>query len=271
MQTGLPYYREVLQTKLSERIARNPRYSLRSFAQHLGIQPGALSQILSGKRYLSPKAARKLFTLLSLTPEQETLFIQSILQARIQGGAQRLSRDFALTSSASQVLAPKRELSLELFRTISEWYHYAILELTTVDHFKPDLKWISQKLGITQMEAKLAVQRLFDLELLEVQDGKWVKTHLKVDTLDKGRTTTAHRMRQKQLLEKSIESLENDPIEHRNHSAVTFALDPKKIPEIKNKIQKFMWQIADEYSATKRERVVELIVNLIPLSKEKNV
>ena len=54
-------------------------------------------------------------------------------------------------------------MSIDKFSVISEWYHYAILELTYVSGFKADYKWIARKLSITVEEAKVAIERLIRL------------------------------------------------------------------------------------------------------------
>jgi hypothetical protein len=35
-----------------------------------------------------------------------------------------------------------QELSADSFEVIAQWQHYAIMELTLIEHFKSDVKWI---------------------------------------------------------------------------------------------------------------------------------
>jgi transcriptional regulator with XRE-family HTH domain len=51
---------EQLQTELDRRRARNPRYSLRAFAQQLGVDHSTLSQWMRGRRTLSRASERRL-------------------------------------------------------------------------------------------------------------------------------------------------------------------------------------------------------------------
>jgi hypothetical protein len=46
---------------------------------------------------------------------------------------------------------------------ISDWYHFAILDLTRLDDFQPEPAWVSRKLGLTVSEVKIAVERLLRL------------------------------------------------------------------------------------------------------------
>lgn len=52
--------RDHLRSELSRRQARNPLYSLRAFARDLAIDHSTLSQILRGRRRLTPRSVRRL-------------------------------------------------------------------------------------------------------------------------------------------------------------------------------------------------------------------
>ena len=161
-----------------------------------------------------------------------------------------------------------QRLGLDEFRVISEWYHAAILELTYSKHFKPDPRWIAQALGINAIEAKLTIERLLKLELLEEKDGTLVKTNFFLDTVDKTKTSVFHKKRIKQVLEKSIDSLENDPVEERSHSGITLCVAPEKIPEAKERIQAFLWDLTNALTSGEQERTYELHVSLFPTQKK---
>ncbi|MEE6249990.1 MAG: hypothetical protein VX583_06285, partial [Bdellovibrionota bacterium] len=52
MENTKAHYIHILMEKLSSRQSRNPSYSLRAFANDIGIHPSSLSQILKGNRGL---------------------------------------------------------------------------------------------------------------------------------------------------------------------------------------------------------------------------
>lgn len=71
MQIAKPKdFRLFLQDELSTRCARNPSYSLRSFAKLLEISPSALSALINGKRPLTNKTKERLGLKLGIKPEQ---------------------------------------------------------------------------------------------------------------------------------------------------------------------------------------------------------
>jgi uncharacterized protein (TIGR02147 family) len=271
--TPVPYYRKRIQEELSRRIEKNSRYSLRALAKALKIESTALSQILSGKRLLSEKKAAHFFSILGFAPEEQQAFLLSLAQTKKRMGLKRIDPSLRtlLLAETTSIAAPDRELSLDLFRIIADWYHYAILELTFVKGFQSNPRWVASKLGLGISEVNLAVERMVSLELLKIENGKWIKSAEQLNTADKAMTTVAHRKHQKQILEKSIHSLENDPIEKRKHSSMTFAIDESKMNEAKNRIEKFIGELTDFLETGERTRVYELSVNLFPIQLENKI
>ena len=58
--------RDVLRAEFARRRARNPRFSLRAYARALGTHHGTLSQLLGGRRRLTPTSAARLCARLGL-------------------------------------------------------------------------------------------------------------------------------------------------------------------------------------------------------------
>ena len=159
------------------------------------------------------------------------------------------------------------DLEIENFRIISDWYHIAILELAETESFQSDFKWIAKELGLTQLEAKLAVERLLATNLLTSKDGKYQKTKQKLNTCSQDKTNAALIKYQKQILEKAIESIETDPLPTRNMTGMSMAIDPEKMPLAKKMIQEFMADLCDFLEADNKKQVYQLSVNLFPLQK----
>jgi uncharacterized protein (TIGR02147 family) len=264
-----PFYQTALKRELAKRIERNPRYSLRAFAGALDTDAGTLSQVMSGKRAPSFKLSQQLVSNLGLSPEDKIQFIGSIAEHQKSRGLRRLSPAFRKYegNEASSTTVTK-ELSVELFKIISDWYHYAILELACTKNFKSNPAWIASQLNITETEAALAMDRLIELELLERdENGKLKKTDAMLSTGPMEFTTAAHRKRQRQILEKSIDSLDNHPLDSRNHAAVTMGIDPERLPEAKRRIDKFIEEMCGFLEGGSRKQVYEMQISLFPLSK----
>src|SRR4051812_43909198 len=142
--------------------------------------------------------ANKIMSALELSPAEESEFLESLAAIHKKRGLQRLNPVFRRLSPIER---QPTELSIELFRVIGDWHHYAILTLCRVEGFEPEPRWIARKLGINVIEAKLAVERLLQLELLREVNGKLVPFEEHFPTADKTLTTAALRRHQKQILE----------------------------------------------------------------------
>jgi uncharacterized protein (TIGR02147 family) len=260
------FHRRCLRDELARRLRKNPKYSLRSFARSLRIDAGALSRVLSGKKLLTPELSKKVLDHLTLSPKEERSFLLSMARAYEEEGARRkkaVVKDL-LKNPTSKIL--ERDLTPEVFRIIADWYHYAILQLMEVPDFQAKASWVAGALGIQEMEAKLAIDRLKELEIIEDHQGTWRRTSGRLTTGDSRVTTPALRKRIRQITGKSLASLENDPIDERNHTTLTMAIDPAKLPIAKEMIQEFADQLAKRLQ-TRKKRVYELQINLFPLQK----
>jgi uncharacterized protein (TIGR02147 family) len=246
-----------LENLLAEKIKKNPQFSLRAFARLVDVSPAVLSRILSGKRRLTFNLAVRIADALVLGPiERDHLY-------SFFTGAAAVER--------SDEDRHEKELSIDCFNAMKEWYHYGITQLLYIEAFQEDPKWIAKMLSITELEAKLAVDRLIRLEILDRNDdGKLYRTstHLSTST---DIASAGIRHFQKQILEKSIESLECDDISERDITSITISINEDRIPEAKKEIMKFRKRMAEFLANGEKTRVYNLGVHLIPLSKSTNV
>jgi len=245
-------FRAFLQHTLQERILRNSRYSIRAFARALQINDSSLSQILRGRRSISPDVVKKLGLRLGLSPEVLEEFIRAAqpLESSDQGNLE--------------------QVSIDTFHSVSDWYYDAILEMTRLSQFRPDPKWISSKIGITQTEASTAIGRLVRLGLVRVDvDGKWTMTHADTTTiLDSDYTDSALRNYQQQLLEKSKNTIESIEKPRRDHTSVVVALDESDLREAIERIKRFRREMLAFFERPKVQptQVYALQLSLFPLT-----
>lgn len=252
-------FRSYLQQELLRRCKANARYSLRAFAGFLDVESSALSKILNGKRALSPVMFDRMSGRLGLDPEQAEALRPGKLR-RARGGR---------PEHEAHVAAPEyRELSLDLFQAIAEWYHYAILELTQVKGFESNPRWVARALGITVSEVNIAVERLQRLEMLEIdRRGRWKDVSGAVTNVKNELTSIALRKLQKQVLEKAVAALDEVPVVRRDQSSMTMAVDSRRLPEARARIAHFRRELCAFLKAGKSaDQVYHLSVSLYPVS-----
>lgn len=251
-ETATPHFRMLLQNALESRSAKNPRYSLRSFARDLGISPQRLSDIIRGRYGLSAIQAQVLATRLGLSENDRRRFVCSaeMLHARSPMRRKRAQEEFALAD------APISTLTLDAFQVISDWYHYAILELTYLPSFRSDVSWIAKQLDLSPFVVEQAIARLMRLELLEKQaDGclKCTQTHLATPS---GVPSEALRKFHRQLLEKAILALETQSVDERDFASVVMTVDRGRLEEAKQDLKLYRREFGQKYGSDPNQNEV---------------
>ncbi len=249
-------FRRHLQSELVLRCQKNPQYSLRSFAKLLGVEPSSLSRILRGQRNLTRTMLYRLAMRLDMDSKQIEQFETQHFSEPLPSREPKEKRVF-------------RPLSESHFH-ISEWYCYALLELTRLEDFDPRPKSIAKRLGISVSQANIAIERLTEAGMIKVgPQGKIEEdTENRTTTLFQN-TTEALKKAQRDLLAKASEAMDSVDFEKRDQSSMTMAISQSKIRQAKLKIQKFRRELSQYLEADPRkDAVYHLSISLFPLTLE---
>lgn len=253
--TAYPNFREFLNEELARRCQSNPRYSLRAFARSLQLQSSYLSKILRGERRATPKLVRRVSPHLKFTPELTEFYeIQS-------------------KRKPSNYIAPQTKFQLltaDMFAAVSNWYHFAIMELTLLEGFRDDARWIASQLNIPIELVGPAMDRLKRLNLIEEVDGTVRCTGNFSNAVDPRVITRAQQIMQKELLSLAISAMDRFAPEERDQSSLTMAAPAALLPEIKSRIKAFRRELGSfvEKSDIKADRVYHFTVSLYPVSNK---
>jgi uncharacterized protein (TIGR02147 family) len=236
MQQELPSndYKTILKEELAARCRQNPRYSLRAFARDLKLAPSRLSEILSGKQGLSRPAAEKVARALGYGQGEIERFCDLVESIHARS---KKDRDNARVRLKRHALPTDvHQVQVDIFKAISDWYHFGILELTKVDDFKSDSRWIAKRLGISEFEAQLALERLTRLGLIAWKGDKLRLTHDHGSVPD-DIPSESKRNFHTQILEKAKEAVLLQPNEQREFGAEIVAIDRSALPEAKRALR----------------------------------
>ncbi len=247
-----------LSGEYTKRRSRNPNYSLRSFSSLLKLDASTVSQILSGKRQISAKIILHLTEILEVDPTTKN--------ALIKFANKKVKSNQVEAENSDDIF---RQLTLDTCALISDWYHYAILELTFVKDVKNDLRWIAKTIGITAAEANIAIDRLKRLGLLKEDNKKLVKTENFITNFKDGVTSKALKDLQRSILTMALDAIDNTPQEEKDITSMTFAIDEKKIPEAREKIKKFRREMSQFLESGTQTRVYHLGIQLYPIKNKK--
>lgn len=150
-------FRNRLRSAFAEKTARNPRYSLRAFANFLEIDHATLSQLLRGQRALTESAVRRLGVRIGLTAPEIEECVRSV----------------PLESMAST--EKLREIAADSIHVLSDWTAFALLELMRVKEFRADVGWIAHMFGCEPERVQITLQSLLRLGMLQMKSStEWV-------------------------------------------------------------------------------------------------
>ena len=234
-------FRARLREEFSRRLRTNARYSLRAFAAHIDVDSSTLSQILAGKRQFSEEKIKAICKRLGL-----------------------------IAPAKAKANAAYNDLSLDTFAVISDWYHFAILDLTFLKGFKSDSKWIARKLGVSIHEVETAVKRLKRLGMLQEKNGVLVKAEDSYTNYSEGVTSAALKEYQRQIIRKALHAIDNCPQERKDITSITIPTNSKKLKLAKEKIKNFRRELCAFLEDGELDSVFHLAVQLYPVTDLEN-
>lgn len=251
-----PFYLHKLKETLAGRQRQNPAYSLRAFAKLLEIDSSNLSGILKEKRGLPVKRAARISKKLGLPPIESALFISSAARKQTQ-----------LDSIKVDPRARNYLFDDKFYRVISEWEYYAFLQLLSTRGFSAEIGWIAKRLGVKVTRAQTVVDDLLRLEFIREDSARgFVRTTPSLETSEDV-VSQALRKSHEEALDLGKEKLESVPVNLRDFSSVTMAIDTGRLPEAKAVIREFQEKLHALMSPGAKDEVYQFNCQFFPLTK----
>lgn len=244
---------EFLKTEFEKRKKQNPSFSLRAFSKWLNVSPAQVSQMLAGKRTITPETLNKIALRVGSSPLERNDLLSTLVSS--------------LVVEHNPKALERKLLAEDQFRLIADWYHMAILSLTKLKGSKPDPRWIARRLGISAEEANLALSRLVRMKLLETRPKfRQIAEPFEVSSQV---PSEAIRRYHKQSLNLAAEKLETVPVELRQFQSISIPLKSSNVPEFKKLIDGFLDRaanVAESKPAGAATEIYNLNVQLFPLT-----
>lgn len=233
----------ILNEKFRERVQANPSYSLRSFARDLKVSPSTLSEVFNERKGISKKLALQLAERLNL-PEWEQLYFNQLVHAKcsVNSKAKRqaqLQLNSFIRANSFQLIQNKA------LKALTSWVELAILELTYIKDFQPNIKWIAKQLLIPELTIELATKRLVEADLLEIDSktGKWTDVSPLFTTTD-GTHSELIRNFHRSVLNLALKKLENSDVKSRTVKTVVLSVSEKNRKDVEKILDEAINKIA---------------------------
>ena len=241
-------YRDILKQSFQDRSQMNPSYSLRSFARDLAIAPSTLSEVLNGKKGISPKRSALFAKNLKLPEWQVQYFCDLVAMEHAKS---------PLVRSEAQTRLKGREqenhvhlVNQTAVRALTSWIDLAILELTYLNDFKSSSAWIAKKLGVEKDQVTNSVVRLKAAKLLlqDPETGKWMDAS---------------------PLFSSTDGIPNESLRQFHHSVLTLAQEKLQHEDIKSRtIKTVVFSVSEANKAKAKKILDDAIAKIVALADE---
>jgi uncharacterized protein (TIGR02147 family) len=226
-----------------EKTKKNSAFSMRAYAKQLGIAPSTLCQVLKGQRNLSTDMLHGMAQRLGLTDTDAQYFVL-VGELDSSKNPERRCQLMERLNSFREQPFKEQQLDLDYFRSISDWYHFAILQLTRVQN-KMSASSIAKSLGISKVEADLAMERLIRLGMMEeTAPGQYSQTPVHYKAESRTRNAALNKFH-KQYLDKSLTALDEQKPDERVSGSETFAISEKSFQEVEQLTKDYLKKIAE--------------------------
>jgi uncharacterized protein (TIGR02147 family) len=262
-------YRAFLRDWFKARKRADRRYSHRLFAQRAGVaSPSLLSEVIAGRRNLTPATSAGFASALGLDREQARFFQD--LQELDRAATPEEKAAAWEKVAASRRFRSARPLDAGMVRYLSSWYYPATRELALRADFRLDPAWVAARLRppISRAQARDALETLQELGML-VPDGEGgaAPADVSVATPHEIADLIVHNYHQG-MLARAAEALSTTPAEERHYLGVTVAIPRDLVPTLKAELDAFqerLLHLCDDRS-DRAEQVYQLNLQLLPLS-----
>lgn len=220
-----------MQQQLKQRQAKNPKFSLRSFARLIQTDASSLSKILKGTRTPSTKTVYAWITRLKLT----------------EGEAAQLLKAVSVTDSFNP-------LSSDFFESTYSWVHPILLEAVKLPDSPGKIARLANIFDMTEEQVSQTIDFLTENHILQknVEENTYTPTNL--TTVPIPYTTELRRNLQKKYLDLAHKAVEKVAFEKRDHRTLTFAIHSEDLPAIREIIHEAQSKI-NKLSEKRRSKV----------------
>lgn len=262
---------DYLNYELRARRKQNPRFSLRSWARQVGYEnPSYLSQVLKRERRLKPELANRLAGSLELEGKQQRYFELMVLGQAAGEGRGRKSYQHLIREMRPRHEQRASTISLELFTLVSDWYHYAITEMTQLRGFDSSEAWIRRRLGNTVdlRTVREAVDRLVRLGfLVRTPDGRLSRAPIGNYSFDPDSTVEALRALHRQWIDKAKAALDEQGTEERDYYFSTMSFRRDDIPKVKEIMREAHRKVLALEATENGEEIYQLNTNFFRITR----
>ncbi len=239
---------DLLHDKFKAKKRVNPAFSIRAWANQLGLKShGPLQQILAGKRSLPKKYIPVITKSLGLDVG-ESLYFETLVDFDRAKTQEEKELYFARLKHLRPNKRDVKILEIENFKFFENPLHSIFRTLMERADFKFDPVWVQSVLNfkVSLIEIEEVINRLKDLDLLEVKSGKAIKkyrsVHNKIDVPNKAVEVFHEKMCKLAAVQVSKQDLQT-----REYNSFSFNINKEKLVQAKIRLREFSQEFIEEF------------------------
>jgi uncharacterized protein (TIGR02147 family) len=222
---------------------RKPYFSFRFISSRLGINPGFIFRLMSGKTHIGPQKIETIADLLELQGKQREYFIELVHLGKAKRDDEIQDCLKKLQSIRGIHFTTIVDDQMEFF---SKWHHMAMRSLLSIYPFDgKNYRRLGAMLipPLSADEARESVNLLTKLGLVYLDtDGMYQIVETFVSTKEKWSSTVIHAY-QKTSIELSLKALDDLPKNVRDISTVTFTCSKSLLETLRVRLQEIRQEL----------------------------
>lgn len=241
---------KVLKSFFTKKQSSNSQFSLRNFAQKLGVSPAFASRILNGNQDLPIDRLDQIAELLEIDSPNLSLIKKNLILDYLKKFNLTPSEYSEFFSTNKTPIEAYKEISIpeKEFNLFDPWYNAALLDYSTCSNFKLDFAWIEKKLNVPRHELEKAWNYLIAKGYINITgSGKFEKSDKNI-RLSTTKSILSLRRFHKHMISKALTELntkiEQPHFQRRLITSATIALDPEKLNDAKKMIMNFIMELS---------------------------
>lgn len=266
-------FRRYLLDHAEEKRTRNRRWTLGVWARQIGLgSTTSLTMILNGQRNPGPAITQKLIRYFAFDPADRDYFLDLVQLAKLRTngpGQQRmkvlLTRDLRNLSPSG----PSRKVDARTFFAISQWYNYAIRQMTLLKGFNGDLEWIRSRLHfpITAPEIDSAIDTLVGVGLLRRGPNGGLRRIRRFLKTDDDVASEGLKSFHEGMIRNALKAVRKFGVDQRELGGLTLAIPEESLQEGKQLIRRFLDEFEKLGGKPGADRVFQLNIQFFPLAE----
>lgn len=250
-------YRAFLSDLYKERKKRSKNFSHRVFVRICGFKsPNFLKLVIDGKRNLGRSAVEKISNALKFNMMEKKYF-NALVNFEQANSPEEKNRHLSNISRLRHHVDVKT-IEVKQYKYLSNWHYVAIRELSALNDFSENPKWINRKLGSKLTGKRIAkiINELINLGMLKRDSNGGLKqTDENIICAPEFFSLAINNYHQ-QMLQKATKSISASKSKDRDISALTISIDRGTFKKIRNVIAECRQEIHRLASLSKSRQVV---------------